>query len=288
MQEHPPIHWLFKAAQDGDLAALRAIIATQAAPAGAQWPGPAQGGPLAVPRGFTALTVAASRHHLDCVRFLLSKMTPAETDLCNEHGDTAISMAAFKGDAEALKLLLAKANPNGARNGGSPLISAARMGQIDCLRVLLADTRTAADRQDAKGDTALDGALGAGHLDCVGILAPFFPLATLRRQFQKALLTQQWGNLDALSPFVSVEECEKAVEEFEKSPEAGSSLLGHAKRKIEVRDLENAIRGSGAERDKNPVSENVASLSEESAASPRTEKASESAMTRAPRAPRSL
>lgn len=90
------------------------------------------------PGGTTALHCAAGYGHADAVRALCAAggSTLARTKL----GNTALHHAVLAGRAEAAHALLASglANPGAAgKQGKTPLILAAALGHLDCLRELL-------------------------------------------------------------------------------------------------------------------------------------------------------
>jgi ankyrin repeat protein len=56
------------------------------------------------------------------------------------------------------------------RHGGTPLLTAARRGQLEVLRTLLAEHGVPLEHTNTDGKTALHEAAQEGHVDCVRLL----------------------------------------------------------------------------------------------------------------------
>lgn len=147
-----------KAVKAGDLAAVRALIASGEAV-------DARSGD-----GSTPLLWAAHAANIDIARALIASR--ARVDEANDYGITPLLQASRAGDAAMVDLLLqAGADPRRAHpEGETPLMAAARAGSVPAARLLLArgaDVNAADTFQHA---TALMWASAEGHLDVVDLL----------------------------------------------------------------------------------------------------------------------
>ncbi|HEV7689304.1 MAG TPA: ankyrin repeat domain-containing protein [Hyphomonadaceae bacterium] len=117
---------LYRAANRGDVEAVRELINTDKANVNAVMPGDG-----------TALIAAARRGHEDVVRVLLS--SGANPNLASPGDGNALIHAARRGEVDIVRLLLDKgADPNAAVNGdGNALIAAAHYGEPAVVRLLL-------------------------------------------------------------------------------------------------------------------------------------------------------
>ena len=93
----------------------------------------------------------------------------------NRYGVTPLSLASTNGDAAMIQLFLdAKADPNGALPGGeTPLMTAARTGNVDALKVLLVRGADVKAKDEERGQTALMWAAAEGNTAAVNLLIEF-------------------------------------------------------------------------------------------------------------------
>ena len=113
--------------------------------------------------GTTALHWAAYRGDPETARLLLA--AGARTGVTNRYGVTPLALAAERGDARIVGALLdAGADPNAALpEGETVLMAAARAGNVDAIRLLLAHGADVAARESWRGQTALMWAAGHNH-----------------------------------------------------------------------------------------------------------------------------
>lgn len=120
--------------------------------------------------GTTALHWAAYRGDVETARLLLA--AGARTGIANRYGVTPLALGAERGDARIVGALLeAGADPNAALpEGETVLMAAARAGEIDTLRLLLDHGADAAARESWRGQTALMWAAAQNHARAVHTL----------------------------------------------------------------------------------------------------------------------
>lgn len=87
-------------------------------------------------------------------------------------GATPLAIAATRGYAKSIELILPHSNPNSKNpnNGHTALITATVQGHAECVRALIPASQVNA--QDQHGNTALIYAARAGHDECVSLLLP--------------------------------------------------------------------------------------------------------------------
>ena len=149
---------LVAAARDGDLAAVRSLLA-QRADANA-----------AARDGSTALLWATHHGNADMARALIA--AGAKVDAANRFGVTPLLQASRGGDAPLIDLLLkARASVSLAHpDGETALIAASRAGRLDAVKLLL-EAGAAVNAADSLQDqTALMWAASEGHADIVSAL----------------------------------------------------------------------------------------------------------------------
>lgn len=135
---------------------------------------------LADEKGYTALSWAARRGHVDVVQCLLDNQ--ADVNSQNTAGETALLLAveyskpqpsaASDGHLEIVKKLLgASANANTEdHQGRTALLQAVRDGRYDIVEHLFTTTSLSVDIEDDKGYTALSTAARKGFSEIVAIL----------------------------------------------------------------------------------------------------------------------
>ncbi len=128
--------------------------------------------------GFTALHLAAYLGQKETVDLLLNEEAEVNAIARNPSGYTALSGAVSRGHLEITKTLLTKgANVNHRYEGGfSPLMEAAASGNLEMTKLLLAH---AADQhmRMADGKTALSYAQEKGHIEVVSMVKQQEPKA---------------------------------------------------------------------------------------------------------------
>jgi len=125
--------------------------------------------------GQTPLAAACSRGHEDVVRLLLASQ--ADVEIASRDGTTALTAGCYGGNKEIVRLLLDHgADPtqltvaeNGRGTGASPLITAAYMGRLGCVKLLLEEEGLPLDLQ-FEGRTALEWARARGHASCAKVI----------------------------------------------------------------------------------------------------------------------
>ena len=123
--------------------------------------------------GTTALHWAVRSDDREAVTLLIR--AGANVNVKNRYGIAPLNIAAAVGDAEVIKALLeASADPKAATSpdGETVLMTAARTGNVDTLRAILAAGGVDVDaKEDWYGETALIWAAGQGHTRAVQVLA---------------------------------------------------------------------------------------------------------------------
>jgi len=157
------------AAKDGDVQALRALIAKRA-----DVNEPARD-------GSTALLWAVYNSDLDMTRALIT--AGASVNRANKFGVTPLLQASRTGDLPLISVLLkAGANARLAHpEGETPVMAAARAGRVDAVKALL-EAGADANATTVEQETALMWAAGEGHVDVITALlgAKANPNATAR------------------------------------------------------------------------------------------------------------
>ena len=150
--------YLADAAEHGDRAAVRELIAQGAAVNAAQVD------------GMTALHWAAYNDDLETAQLLIGAR--ADVEATSRYGVSPLSLAATNGNAAMIKALLdAGADANTTRLGGETvLMTASRTGKVDAVRVLLAHGADPNQTENEEGQTALMWAAAEGHAEVVQAL----------------------------------------------------------------------------------------------------------------------
>jgi uncharacterized protein len=149
---------LVAAARDGDLVAVRSLLAQRA------------NANAAGRDGSTALLWATHHSNLDMARALIA--AGAKVDTPNRFGVTPLLQASRSGDAPLIDVLLkARASVSLSHpDGETPLIAASRAGRLHAVRLLL-EAGAAVNAADTLQDqTALMWAAAEGHADIVAAL----------------------------------------------------------------------------------------------------------------------
>jgi ankyrin repeat protein len=132
--------------------------------------------------GRTALMIAASRGHADCVEILLPASDPSAV---SPNGADALMLAADKGHARCVGLLLPASDPKQAtpanKGGATALMMAARAGSVESMR-LLAPVSDANHR----GGGILDGQTALVRLAKTGCADPQTQTQAQARQLECA------------------------------------------------------------------------------------------------------
>jgi uncharacterized protein len=119
------------------------------------------------PDGATALHWAAHRDELAIADLLIR--AGAKVDAADEDGVTPLGLACLNASpAMVERLLKAGANPNAGRE--SPVLSAARSGNVEVMKLLLAHGGDANAKEPRRGQTALMWAAAEKHAAVAGVL----------------------------------------------------------------------------------------------------------------------
>ena len=154
------------AARDGSL--LEAVRAGAAASVEALLAGGADAGE-AGPDGTTALHWAVYREDVPTVERLIG--AGAEVDAANRYGVRPLTIAAAAGRAAIVGALLdAGADPSAPAAGEPPILSAARTGSLDTVRLLVRHGADANAKESLRGQTALMWAAAENHAAVVRTL----------------------------------------------------------------------------------------------------------------------
>jgi len=122
------------------------------------------------PDGATAIQWAAYRNDLELADVLIA--AGANVKAANKDGATPMHLASINSSAPMMeKLINAGANPNeiGA-HGETPLMFASRTGNVDAIKMLLANKASVNATEKLRGTTALMWASEQGHADAVRLL----------------------------------------------------------------------------------------------------------------------
>jgi ankyrin repeat protein len=176
------------AARDGDLKALRALLAQKVNVNAPE------------PDGSTALHWAADRGDLTAVDLLLRN--GANARVVNRYGVTPLSLAADNGGAAVIdRLLKAGADPNTAAGGGETvLMTAARAGRTDAVRVLIEGGANVNTRSKGPSVKAAMGGRIPRVNDPIGLRAHRDPTWAVNNdglQFTPIMWAAREGKIDA-------------------------------------------------------------------------------------------
>ena len=112
--------------------------------------------------GTTALHWAAHGDNPEIVQLLIQ--AGANADVSNDYGATPLSVACVNGNAAIVELLLKAGGDSEARSSGeTALMTAARTGSVDVVKVLLAHGADISATEAKSGQTILMAAVGESH-----------------------------------------------------------------------------------------------------------------------------
>jgi hypothetical protein len=118
------------------------------------------------PRGFSLLMTASREGHVGIVSYLLRQK--ASVNRRNAVGETALMLAAFRGNLDVIKVLH-KAGADVNHSGWAPLHYAAYEGHAAVCRYLI-ENDAEVEAKAPNGSTALMLASRQGHLEAVKVL----------------------------------------------------------------------------------------------------------------------
>ncbi len=171
--------------------------------------------------GATALAWAAHWDDLEAADLLIR--AGANVNAANSYGVTPLSLACTNQSAAMVeKLLKAGADPNGVPAGTPVLMVAARTGNVDTVKSLLAHAADVNARESARGQTALMWAVAEKHPEVARMLidhgADLHAHST--SGFTPLLFAAQQGDLDSARMLL-----EAGANVNEAAPEEGSALV---------------------------------------------------------------
>ncbi len=122
--------------------------------------------------GFTPLIMSVKEQKYDCCKALLNLGAYINLRSDDYFGGTALFYAAQDGEIDVVQQLLAKGADTNLRNadGETAIFSAAKLGQTDCLEVMLEKKETKVNTTNNHGSTAIVNAIMNRKLDCVKVL----------------------------------------------------------------------------------------------------------------------
>jgi len=153
-------------------------------------------------RGDRPLAVAARKGHAECIRILLSEPAWTQNRAHPQDELKALILAASAGHAECAALLATVASPDAFdERGFNAFLAAASCGSLECLRALAprSTPRTCGGHGPIRGWTALHCAAAGGHLDCVEfLLPPADALGGVRIDAKRAVIRDKEAGWSAL------------------------------------------------------------------------------------------
>src|SRR5690242_516858 len=173
------------------------------------------------PDGATALAWAAHWDDLEAADLLIA--AGANVNAANSYGVTPLSLACTNQSAAMVeKLLTAGADPNGVPSGTPVLMVAARTGNVDTVKLLLAHGANVNTKESARGQTALMWAVAEKHTEVARMLIDHGADARAHSTsgFTPLLFAAQQGDLDSARLLL-----EAGANVNEATPEEGSALV---------------------------------------------------------------
>jgi ankyrin repeat protein len=149
--------------------------------------------------GTTGLHWAAHWNDLAMTRSLIA--VGADPSLANRHGVTPLALACENGSAPVIEALIdAGANPEGSGTGEPPILVAARTGNVDAVKTLVAHGANVNAIEDWRGQTALMWAAADDHAAAVHALLESGSDVHARSKggFTALLFAARQGALDAV------------------------------------------------------------------------------------------
>ena len=171
--------------------------------------------------GATALAWAAHWDDMEAADLLIR--AGANVNAANSYGVTPLSLACTNQNAAMVeKLLKAGADPNGVPTGTPALMVAARTGNVDTVKSLLAHGADANAKENSRGQTALMWAVAEKHPEVARVLIDRGAdvRAHSTNGFTPLLFAAQQGDLDAARMLL-----EAGANVNEAAPEEGSTLV---------------------------------------------------------------
>jgi uncharacterized protein len=171
--------------------------------------------------GATALAWAAHWDDMETADLLIR--AGANVNAANSYGVTPLSLACVNENAAMVeKLLKAGADPNGVPAGTPVLLTAARTGNVDTVKSLLAHGADVNAKENARGQTALMWAVAEKHPEVARMLIDHGAdvHAPSKTGFTPLLFAAQQGDLEATRMLL-----EAGANVNEAAPEEGSALI---------------------------------------------------------------
>jgi len=171
--------------------------------------------------GATALAWAAHWDDVETADLLIR--AGANVNAANSYGVTPLSLACTNQNAVMVeKLLKAGADPNGVPTGTPVLMTAARTGNVDTVKSLLAHGADVNAKESARGQTALMWAVAEKHPEVARMLIDHGADVHLHSTsgFTPLLFAAQQGEMDSARMLL-----EAGANVNEAAPEDGSALI---------------------------------------------------------------
>jgi uncharacterized protein len=171
--------------------------------------------------GATALAWAAHWDDMETADLLIR--AGANVNAANSYGVTPLSLACTNQNAAMVeKLLKAGADPNGVPTGTPVLMTAARTGNVDTVKSLLAHGAEVNAKETARGQTALMWAVAEKHPEVARVLIDHGADVHLHSTsgFTPLLFAAQQGDMDSARMLF-----EAGANVNEAAPEEGSALI---------------------------------------------------------------